>query len=312
MTRRRTWTNSLVERSTLAVWLTPTESASVSPQLLDRVTVLEVQNFSELADVLANDHAHAVLVSAARLDTSAIDQLTLVRRTLPRMPFLGLVTEEASDGIDWRMATLGRLGADTVADLRSREGWRALRQAVDRLPTPLVRRALAVVSEALGGRGTDGWYRFVAAAFRGNAVTVKQLGRAEAVDPRQLDVYFLHARLPSPKQYIEIGLLARVAYFSELTSWGVAAISRAAGISSPQALHLAIRRLTGLTPGEWRRGHGVAWVLDEFRDHYVMPYRSVLETFNPYAKRWVRPRPRLLARESILWGHSNDRVRAAR
>ena len=139
-------------------------------------------------------------------------------------------------------------------------------------------------------------------------MTVKQLAAVDGVDPRQFEQYFLHARLPYPKQYIEVGLLGRFAYFSESTSWGIAAISRAAGISSPQAFNITMRRLTGLTPGQWRRNHGLDWVLAELCTRYIAPYRSVLQDFDPYASRWVRPRQLLLARESILWGQSDERA----
>ena len=122
MTPRRIWTNTLIEESTLAVWLTPMESATVTAQLADRVTLLNIQNISSLADALAGDEAHAVLVSAARLDTGKVDQLTQVRRTFPRVPLLGLVTHEASDGADWRASVLSRLGVHTVADLTSADG----------------------------------------------------------------------------------------------------------------------------------------------------------------------------------------------
>lgn len=219
------------------------------------------------------------------------------------------MSHEASDGAEWRASLLSHLGAITVADLTSGDGWRSLRSVIDRLPKPLVRRAIAAVSEALNNQGTDGWYRFITAVFGGDAMTVKQLAAADGgVDPRQFELYFRHARLPYPKHYVEIGFLARFAYLSELTSWGVAAISRAVGVSSPQALNILIRRLTGLTPDQWRRSHSLSWVLAELCARLIVPYRSVLRTFNPYAKRWVRPKWPLLVQESILWGQRNDRA----
>jgi AraC-like DNA-binding protein len=284
------------------------ESETVTAQLADRVTLLDIQDVSSLADALANDQAHAVLLSAARLDSGVTDQLTQVRRTFPRVPILGLMTHEASDGTDWRGSILSRLEAKAIVDLTNPDGWRSLRNVVDRLPTPLIRRAVAAVSGALDNDGTDGWYRFIAAVFRGDATTVKQLAAVDGADPRQFEQYFLHARLPYPKQYIEVGLLGRFAYFSESTSWGIAAISRAAGISSPQAFNITMRRLTGLTPGQWRRNHGLDWVLAELCTRYIAPYRSVLQGFDPYASRWVRPRQPLLVRESILWGQCKDHV----
>lgn len=308
MTRRRTWTNTLIERTTLATWLTPTESATAAAQLVSRVTLLDVQSVAALGDALENDQAHAVLLSAARLDGVVVDQLTQLRRAFPRVPVLGLIGHEKCNDADWRASTLNRLGANTVADLTTRDGWRSLRDAVDRLPKPLIRRAVTAVSEALNRQGTEGWYRFIATAFRGDAATVRQLAAADAVDPRQLDVYFLNARLPRPKQYIEIGMLARFAYLSESTAWGIAAISRALGISSPQAFNITMRRYTGLTPGQWRRSHGLDWVLAELCARFIVPFRSVLLTFDPYAARWVRPRRSLLVRESILWGQRHDRM----
>lgn len=94
---------------------------------------------------------------------------------------------------------LGRLGVQTVADHTSPDGRRSLRRMVERLPTPLVRRAVAAVSEALDNEGIDGWYRFITAVFRGDVVTVQQLAAVDGVDPRHLRRTFFArgCRIPS-------------------------------------------------------------------------------------------------------------------
>ena len=295
----------LVDRSTVAAWLTHTELAHAATHLAGRVR-LHVAELPTLAETLTTGQAHAALVSAARLDTDAIEHLIRLRRIVPRVPLLIIVTREAAD-VAWRLPVLGRVKPDTVADLTNQSGWRSLYDALDLLPSPLVQRAVNAVSDALGGEGTEGWFRFIAATFDVCGVAVKEVAEATNVDPRQFESRFLIARLPEPRRYVEVATLARVAYLSELTSWGIGTIAHAMNASSPQALDSRIRRLTALPALRWRREHSAAWVLDELCRRYVAPYHAVLRTFDPYVRGWESKR-RPLAKESILWGHCNDRV----
>jgi AraC-like DNA-binding protein len=296
---------SLIERSTLAAWLTHRESVIVAAHLTGHVT-LRVVELPMLAETLTAGRAHAVLVSAARLDADTIERLVRLRRIMPRVPLLVLVTQEAA-GMAWRLPVMGRLRPDAVADVTIESGWRTLYEALDHLPSPLVQRAINAVSEALGGEGTEGWFRFMKTVFQCEYGTVTEMAQACGVPLRRFDDRFRAARLPEPKRYLEIGTLARVAYLSELTSWGIVAIAHAVNASSPQALHSRIQRLTGMSPLRWRREHGATWVLDEMCRRYVRPYHAVLQTFDPYARRWQSRRVPL-ARESILWGQCNDHV----
>ena len=115
---------ALAERSTLAIWLTPKESATIAPRLSGRVRILDIPNLAALNEALAAGRADAVLASAARLDARCVAELARVRRAFPGVPLLGLVTHDVSEGLAWRAATLGRLGAEVVADLSaSSHGW---------------------------------------------------------------------------------------------------------------------------------------------------------------------------------------------
>jgi AraC-like DNA-binding protein len=273
----------LSERSTLALWLTPRERAAIAAQFSGRVSMLDIDNVSALGLVLAAGRAHAVLASAARLDARSLDQLAQLRRSFPGVPLLGLVTHDAADGVVWRAAALGRLGADAVVDVGAgRQGWSMLNDAVNRMPTPLVQQAVAAVSDVLGAAATEGWFRFVAEAFRGDATTVKQIALSAGIHPNRFHARFHQARLPAPRRYVEIGFLARLAHLSESGNLSTAAIANAANASSPQAVHHVVRRLTGLTVSQWRRTHRVTLVLEDFCDRLIEPHREALQGFDPY------------------------------
>jgi hypothetical protein len=284
MTRRTPRAAFIVpERPTLAAWLTPQERAIVAVRLAGRVSMLDIGHVGALGRALATGQAHAVLASAARLDAPAIEHLAAVRRAFPGIPLIGLITRDVHDSVVWRTATLCRLGADTVADVAAPGpyGWPALSEALDRMPSPLIRRVFAVMSESLP-EATPGWFRFIAAAFRGETTMVKEIAVSGRLSPGRFSQNFTSVRLPAPRLYLQAGLLARLAYLAESTTWSFAAISRAANASSPQALDRAVRRLTGMNAKRWRRECGLAWALEDFCKRLIAPYCELLRRFDPF------------------------------
>ena len=229
-------------------------------------------------------NAAAGIVSVARIDTAAVDQLVRVRRAFPHIPVLGIVSEEVGDAAVRRAAILGAAGAEPVVDLRvGRLGWASLREALDpeRLPSSLARHAVVLVNDVLGTT-TAGWIRFIAAVFGGQCKLVADVATLGGVPRGSLMSRFNRAGLPSPKRYLEIALLARVAYHAESTTQSATAIANALNASSPQALLRIVRRLTGLTPTQWQCGNNVASVMAEFRASLLEPYIAVLRRFDPY------------------------------
>jgi AraC-like DNA-binding protein len=274
---------ALAERSTLAIWLTPKESATIAPRLSGRVRILDIPNLAALNEALAAGRADAVLASAARLDARCVEELARVRRAYPGVPLFGLVTHDVCEGLAWRAATLGRLGAEVVADLSaSSHGWPSIDAALDRLPGPLFRRVMAATVEALGGKGTPGWFDFLRAAFVGEMTTVKAIALARDVSPQSVYARFARAGLPGPRRYLTVGLLARAAYIAESTTCSIIAISRAANASSPQALHALVRRHTGLKMSQWLRDRGLRWLLSDYRERLIEPYSRSLMCFDPF------------------------------
>jgi hypothetical protein len=97
-----------------------------------------------------------------------------------------------------------------------------------------------------------------------------------------------------------MGFLARFAYLAESTAWSGNAIARVMHASSSQAFLRSIRRLTGQTPSQWRRKHGLAAVLTDFRAQLLDPYRAGLRDFDPFqSSRLSRSVPTTGASDSV-------------
>jgi AraC-like DNA-binding protein len=271
------------DQATLAIWATPRERATLQASLAGRVQTIAIDDLSAAYQVLATGQAHGILASSARLDERSTPQLTRLRCAFPHLPLVGLVTQETVEGVVLRVATLGRLGADPVVDLRGgTSGWAQLSAAADRLPTPVVLRGVAVVQETLGGTATRGWLRFIETIFRGDVTMVRDIARRNGISASTLMSRFGRVGLPSPRKYVEMGFVARFAHLCESTTWSVTAIANAINASSAQALGRTFRRLTGLTPVHWRRQYGLASALGDFRSRFIEPYRDVLDSFDPF------------------------------
>lgn len=271
------------DQATLAIWATPGERAALQASLAGRVRIIAVDDLSAVHQVFATGQAHGMIASIARLDERSTPQLKRLRCAFPSLPLVGLVTQETSEGVVPRVATLGRLGAEPVVDLRGgASGWAQLNAAVDRLPTPVVMQALTIVRETLGSAATIGWLRFIETVFRGDATMIKEIARRNGVRATTLVGRFAQIGLPSPRKYVEVGYVARFAHLCESTTWSVTAIANAINASSAQALGRTFRRLTGLTPVRWRQQYGLASVLADFRNRFIQPFREVLCSFDPF------------------------------
>lgn len=272
-------------RPTLATWVTPREHAAVLDQVAGRIALFGVSNIAEMRDAFATGRAHGAIASVARLDATVTTQLGRLHREFPQLPLVGLVTQDASEPVVSRAATLGRLGAEPVVDLRiGKHGWSTFNSALDSLPTPVVLRATALVKDALGNAATEGWLRFIATAFLGDTMMVKDVARGGGMNPSTFCDRFVRAKLPAPRQYMEIGFVARFAYLAEMTTWSAHAIAGAIDASSPQSLGRIFKRLTGQTAAQWRRDHGIDFVLADFSRRFIEPYLTVLRHFDPFQR----------------------------
>jgi AraC-like DNA-binding protein len=271
------------DRPTLAAWVTPREHSVLVARVADRVTLVPSRDVAAIREAFATGRAHGAIVSAALLDPAYTIQLAQLHRAFPHLPLVGLVTQDAEEPVVSRAGALGRLGAESVADLRMGQGgWAPFNKALDRMPTPVVLRATALVQEALGTDVTEGWLRFIAAAFLGDAVMVRDIALQGGAHPSAFTGRFYRAKLPSPRRYIEMGFIARFAYLAETTSWSVHAIARSIEASSPQSLGRMIKRLTGLSPVQWRLENGLASVLADFSTRLIKAHLRALRHFDPF------------------------------
>ena len=271
------------DRPTLAAWVTPREHAALVAQVAGRVTLVPTPDVATIREAFATGRAHGAIASAARLDATSVIQLGHLHRSFPHLPLVGLVTQDAGESVVSRAGTLGRLGAEPVVDLRiGHGGWAPFNNALNRMPTPVVLRATALVRDALGVEATEGWLRFIATAFRGDTVMVRDIARQGGTHPSAFSSRFYEAKLPSPRKYLEIGFIARFAYLADTTLWSVNAIARSIDASSPQSFGRMMKRLTSLTPVQWRLENGLASVLADFSTRFINEHRLALRHFDPF------------------------------
>lgn len=243
-----------------------------------------------VADVRSR-RAQAVVVSVACCqcaDASRIEgALSNVVCGFPGVATLALLSEGSHTPLS-AVLLLGRTGIRTVADARTPDGWRTLRDtlaaraAADDIETT----AIGQLAEDLRDTPAD-CRRFFLTLFsvRDPIARVDQLGQLLAVLPSTLISRFARGALPSPKVYLSWARLVRAASLLEEPGASVSGVATVLQYSSAQAFsrHLALQ--TGLGVSTFRRTCDGQSMLARFRHELVLRHMAVLRTFSPLGRR---------------------------
>jgi len=258
----------------------------------DRLTLVPRSTVHKICDDVAAGHADGVIISAAMVREGDVPVLRTLAHDLPPTPIVGLVSDGGTTMLAGTLL-LGRAGVTRLVDVRDRTGWGALRNAFTlQLPEEAVRTALTAIFAAVEvepdgtrTRCSEGLRRFVAAIFAPDATTLARITAEFGLPPSTINSRFERIGLPSPKRYLALAKLVRAAYLGEAQGLSLRIISERLEMSSAQSYSRAVRKLTGLSGGEFRRAvHGPA-MLERFKAAVVTPYREILRTFDPLRSR---------------------------
>lgn len=269
--------------------MSPREESQLEAATSDRLTLIPRPTVHKICEDVAAGHADGVILSAAMVREADLARLCTLVRELPITPIIGLVSDGAASTIAGTLL-LGRAGINRLVDVRDRTGWGALRNAFTvQLPEQSVRTALVAVlatievaPDGARARCSEGLRRFLCAIFDPQATTILHMAAEFGMPASTLMSRFERAGLPSPKQYLALAKLVRAAYLGESQGLTIGIIAERLHLSSAQSYGRAVRNLTGLTAGEFRRTvHGPA-MLERFKAALVTPYRDILRTFDPF------------------------------
>lgn len=272
----------------VCAFLSPREQSQLEAATADRLTLVPRTTVHKICEEVAAGHADGVLLSAAMVREADVARLCTLVRELPATPIVGLVSDGTAATIVGTLL-LGRAGIDRLVDVRDRTGWGALRNAFSlQQLDQSVRTALSAIFTAIEVREdgtrticTEGLRRFLSAIFAPHATTILNIAAELQMPASTLMSRFARAGLPSPKQYLALAKLVRAAYLGESQGLTLGLIAERLHWSSPQSYGRSIRKLTGLTAGEFRRTVHGPTMLERFEAALVTPYREILRTFDP-------------------------------
>jgi AraC-like DNA-binding protein len=230
----------------------------------------------------------AVVLSVAQLareGRGGAARVSDIVRAHPRVAVVGLVAEPDPGAMSTVLA-LGRAGVRTVVDARQPEGWRGLRALLGSDPARQVgREAMARLAPLLTESG-EGSRRFFEALFEvpPEPVTVDVLARRLGVRPTTLMSRFTRAGLPSPKRYVALARLVRVARLLENGGATLSAAADQLEYSSAQSFGRHVRMMLGVSAAEFRRSYDADRMLARFCDELVVPYRERWRGFHPLGR----------------------------
>jgi AraC-like DNA-binding protein len=266
----------------VSTMLTPLERVRVDVASRGTYTALHRTSIDELFDDLRMQRSRAVLVSVSRYDSSTTARMAAMLREFPRVPTFALLTD-VQRSTPHSALSLGQLGVRTLIDTRQPSGWARLRELlINEQATDVQRIALGLLANDLTDAPQDCVNFFEVLLMRRPHVTnVRQLARYLRVLPTTLLSRFYRVALPSPKRYIDVARLIRVAKLLENPGLSVSTVARQLDYSSPQAFSRHMRCVMRMSPVEFRRQYTSETMLQFFRTTLILPYRDTLRTFHP-------------------------------
>ena len=274
--------------TTVVTLLTPDERLRVDAVGLGAFATAHREGMEEVVRELRIRVCSAVVLSVAQLardGRSGVARVSDIVRAHPRVPVVGIIADPDPGALATVLA-LGRAGVRTVVDARQPGGWRGLRTLLGSDPAQQVgREALARLAPELAG-ASEGCQRFFGALFEvpPEPVTVSMLARRLGVRPTTLMSRFTRAGLPSPKRYLALARLIRVARLLENGGSTLSAAADQLEYSSAQSFGRHVRMVLGVSAADFRREFDTERMLTRFSDELVAPYRERLRRFTPLGR----------------------------
>lgn len=278
----------------IVTFLTPAEQHRVDALGQGSYTTVHRENLDDLMRDLRTKPVSAILVSVARYQEQHSTQMARMVREFPRVPAVALLTGNESKNTQSLLA-LGKHGVQALVDAREPAGWRDLRQFVQReLSTTIESVAIQRIRADLVGAQSD-CLRFLDELFLAprSLTTVRQLARRLGVVPTTFMSRFFRADIPAPKKYLAMARLVRAARLLENPGYSLTQVAYLLEYSSPQSFSRHLTHTLRCGASAFRKRYTGETMLDEFRQHLILPYHTQLLRFVPVdvTPQWMsRPR----------------------
>jgi len=276
-------------RFRLSTWATTRERQQIDAGAVECVRATHRDTLAEVVADFTNGSADGALISAARVTPECGSTLRALVHGFPTQIAVGLIGEVNEAQAVAAAVLFGQVGMRLVADVRTAQGWRELRNVFDcgSQPDQFIRKALAVVLRDIDGPNgarIEGRNEFFRIVFSPRVTSAKELAARLRVVPSTLMSRFFRAALPSPKQYVTYARLVWAAHLAESPAMSIAAIADRLNASSPQSFYRTVRIIMGVSAGQFRQSFDGARMLDAFCSRLIIPYRDTLRTFDPAAE----------------------------
>lgn len=142
----------------------------------------------------------------------------------------------------------------------------------------------AFIRDELAGASPDCLRFFVTLGSRTPVLcTVRQFGDHIGVPEKRLKSRFVRAGLPSPKRYLAMARLVRVARLFEFPALLVSDVAALMCYATKQGFARHMRLMMGCSPLEFRAQYTQHDMVNRFRAELIVPHRSKLLRFEPFA-----------------------------
>ncbi len=262
--------------------LTPAERRSVDAAGQGLYETLHRDSIDEVVRDVRERCTAAFVVSVSRCAAGEAQRVAGLVRDFPRIPAIAILSNH-EPAAPQAVLSLGRSGVRTLVDVRSPDGWRALRQALAAgWPAEVRRLALDRLAADLDGAPTS-CLGFFETLFSAHAMvsTVCQLAALLNQSSARLAGRFSRLGLPTPRRYLNNARLTRAARLLENPGLSIANVSNRLEYSSPQAFGRHLQRIVHVPASTFRRTYNGERMLDRFREELVLPYREALRRFDP-------------------------------
>ena len=275
------WTSGSTSAIEVSTILTPDEKLRVDAAGLGLYRTHHRSVPSEVITDIQNHTSTAVLISVSCCERGDWRGLTSMVRELPRVPTIAVLTCE-NPTTPRALLRLGQSGVHDVVDVRSSQGWAALREVLSEQCADSIESKMLSRLKSETRMNGECWLFFETLVHLSKHVSsVRMLATHLDVLPSTLMSRFFRAGLPAPKRYLAMARLLRAAYLFENRGFSIANVANHLEYSSPQSFGRHIRGVMHMTALNFRLQYRGDDMLRLFEQELVAPHRAVLQEFNP-------------------------------
>jgi len=250
---------------------------------------IHTATIAEAARVVRERAPRAILLSpviASSDSLEALARLVAKNPVVTPIAILGAVDEVPTI----ELLGLGACGVRRLLDLSNRSAWDELRGLLDNSGGDAGARILAGLMPLLELATEETQRFFVDLVHEApHTTTVRKLAKVFRLSASTLMSRFFRAELPAPKAYLAATRLLYAAALFETSALSIVDVANALDFSSPQSFGRHVRKVLGLTAGEFRDQLPLNACLEHFRSRLLLPYQDVLRTFRPIRPAYLRP-----------------------